>query len=173
MNEVKASGSMAEKIAAAKAAVASSGTASAPAIQPIAKAKEVAETPATPAGDPDPVSMNPNEKVYHHRFHGANFVMPNGKVLTFLGGTKKTDKPDEILELDKVANVPGSYIFTTSAPVIAQDEKNLARDLKSGAEATFDEVNKIPQGAKTVAMPMAPTQVSNLSDDGAVTEIRR
>lgn len=170
---------MSKKIEAAKAAVASAGSAGAAGSPPAQPAVAAAAAVVQPKVEkvvekPEPLpAHNPKEKHYNHRFHGANFVMPDGRVLTFLGGVYKTVKDDVIAELDKVANVPGSYIFTTPAPVIDQNEKNLNKSLKTGAEATFDEVNRLPAGATTIAMPMAATQVTTLSEGGEVTDIKQ
>lgn len=150
-------GPLAQRIAAAKAA---------------AEGKATATTEANPAAAVTDVTLHPlpkvekGEKLYHHRVHGANFIMPDGKVLTFLGGSYKTSDPKIIEELDKVANVPSSYIHTTPTPIEAMEERALRKDMVQAAETTFDTVNKLPAGAKTVAMPMAQPQVSTLTDGG-------
>lgn len=55
---------------------------------------------------------DPNAKTYHHRFPGAQFIMPDGLALVFLGGTYTTSKKDEIAQLDAVADRPTSMIYT-------------------------------------------------------------
>lgn len=68
---------------------------------------------------------NPNSKTYFHRVAGAQFIMPDGLALQFLGGRLVTDDPAIISELDKVANKAASMIFTEQtgiAVVVAQEQ---------------------------------------------------
>ncbi len=53
-----------------------------------------------------------NSKTYFNMVKGSQFVMPNGLALQFLGGRYVTNKPDEIGELDLVADRAGSLVFT-------------------------------------------------------------
>lgn len=65
---------------------------------------------------------NPNARVFHHMIPGANFIMPDGLELKFLGGQFVTDDPDVIAELEKVADRPTSMIFTKTLAVEAAKE---------------------------------------------------
>jgi pyridoxal/pyridoxine/pyridoxamine kinase len=53
---------------------------------------------------------------------GANFIMPDGLELKFLGGQFVTEDPDVIEELSKVADKPTSMIFTKTLAVEAAKE---------------------------------------------------
>ncbi len=62
-----------------------------------------------------------NSKTYFSMVKGSQFVMPNGLAIQFLGGRYVTNKPDEIAELDAVANRAGSLVFTKSEAKIADE----------------------------------------------------
>jgi hypothetical protein len=53
---------------------------------------------------------------------GANFIMPDGLEIKFLGGQFVTEDPDVIEELSKVADKPTSMIFTKTLAVEAAKE---------------------------------------------------
>lgn len=53
-----------------------------------------------------------NAKTYYAIVKGCQFVMPDGLAIQFLGGRYVTNKPDEIAQLDAVANRAGSLVFT-------------------------------------------------------------
>ena len=87
----------------------------------------VAEKPATlRSGEVVASSMhalkNPNARVFHHMIPGANFIMPDGLEIKFLGGQFVTEDPDVIEELSKVADKPTSMIFTKTLAVEAAKE---------------------------------------------------
>ena len=65
---------------------------------------------------------NPNARVFHHMIPGANFIMPDGLELKFLGGQFVTDDPDVIAELEKIADKPTSMVFTKTLAVEAAKE---------------------------------------------------
>lgn len=73
---------------------------------------------------------NPNAKTYFHGSAGARFIMPDGLELCFLGGRFTTDDAEIIKELDKVANIPTSQIFT---------QQETASVLKAQADAVAQE----------------------------------
>ena len=52
----------------------------------------------------------------------ANFIMPDGLELKFLGGQFVTEDPEVIEELGKVADKPTSMIFTKTLAVEAAKE---------------------------------------------------
>lgn len=56
-----------------------------------------------------------NSKTYHHMVAGAQFVMPDGLSVLFLGGQLTTNDPAIVKELDKVADKPTSQIYTAKA----------------------------------------------------------
>lgn len=78
---------------------------------------------------------NPNARVFHHMAPGANFIMPDGLELKFLGGQFVTDDPDVIAELEKIADKPTSMIFTKTLAVEAAKElqKRSAEDAANTA----------------------------------------
>lgn len=75
---------------------------------------------------------DPKAKTYHHRFPGAQFIMPDGLALVFLGGTYTTAKPEEIAQLDAVADRPSSmiYIHKEAAEAAASVETKAADDAR-------------------------------------------
>lgn len=60
-----------------------------------------------------------NAKTYYTLVKGCQFVMPDGLVLQFLGGRYVTNKPEEIAQLDAVANRAGSLVYTKAEAVAA------------------------------------------------------
>lgn len=96
--------------------------------------------------------------------------MPDGREVAFAGGVVDTDYiADENLrrqvetELKKVANVPSSQIYTTSAPIAPREEGEIRREVMQRAVGAFDEANKIPQGTQTQEIPMQPDPKPTLS----------
>lgn len=73
---------------------------------------------------------DPKAKVYKHMIPGANFMMPDGLEIKFLGGQLITSDPEIIKQLDAVANKSTSMIYTEAvvAESIKQGQKNLADD---------------------------------------------
>lgn len=64
---------------------------------------------------------DPAAKTFHAMVAGSNFVMPDGLTIQFLGGRYTTNKPEEIAELEKVANRSGSLIFTKAEAKLADE----------------------------------------------------
>lgn len=56
-------------------------------------------------------------KTFYHMTPGAQFIMPDGLVVQFLGGQFTTDDVDIIEELDKIANKASSMIYTKQEAV--------------------------------------------------------
>lgn len=106
---------------------------------------------------------------FFHRIAGAKFWMPDGKEISFAGGEFDTSLLHESvrgaveLELQKVANVPSSMIFTTETPVVSREERAAVSEITAAATVAFDTVHKIQGNPETVPMPMAPTQTQPLS----------
>ena len=73
---------------------------------------------------------DPNAKTYRHMVPGANFIMPDGLEIKFMGGQFVTSDPEIIKQLDAVANKTASMIYTEVmvAENIKQGQKNLAED---------------------------------------------
>jgi len=94
------------------------------------------------------------EKIYRHRTAGARFIFPDGTDVSFAGGVYRTENLQHQQELDRVANLPASQIFTTETPPVAREEAVVRKDLMEGATGAFDAANKIAPGAKTVPMPV-------------------
>lgn len=74
-------------------------------------------------------------KIYHHAIPGAQFHMPDGLGICFLGGMFATADPQIIAELDKVVNKPASMIFTKPevATAIAAANSKAATDASDTA----------------------------------------
>jgi hypothetical protein len=94
-------------------------------------------------------------KTYRHRTAGAKFIMPDGRDISFAGGEFRTDDAKIQEELDKIANIPASQIYTTDRPVKGREEGDVARDVMAGATSAFDAEYKIPAGTKTIPIPVA------------------
>ena len=83
---------------------------------------------------------DPKAKVYRHMIPGANFMMPDGLELQFLGGQFITSDPEIIKQLDAVANKTASMIYT---------EVVVAESIKQGQKAAASEAGDT--AGKTVA----------------------
>lgn len=77
---------------------------------------------------------DPNAKVYKHMIPGANFIMPDGLEIKFLGGQFVTSDPEIIKQLDAIANKTSSMIYTEM--VVAESIKQGQRNLADEAAAT-------------------------------------
>ena len=73
---------------------------------------------------------DPKSKVYRHMIPGANFMMPDGLELKFLGGQFITSDPEIIKQLDAVANKTASMIYT---------DTGVAESIKQGQKAAASE----------------------------------
>lgn len=99
---------------------------------------------------------------FYHRVPGAKFYLQGAtpgivRELSFPGGLCETDDQQAIEELSKIANLPGSMVFTTDKELVVDiGEQQAAEDVMATAVSAFDNENKIPPGAKTVEIPMAP-----------------
>lgn len=98
-------------------------------------------------------------KTYYHRTPGARFIMPDGRILTFSAGDGSfpTDDAEIQKELDKVANVPSSQVYTKGALVVPIEEKQVHAEVASQAVTAFNADKKVDPSAQTVAIPM-PTE---------------
>lgn len=121
-------------------------------------------------------------KVYFHRTPGAKFYMPNGAEIAFAGGRFDSSaiRDDESrkaveLELDKVANIPSSHIYTMIRPVVGKDEVETTKELLSTATQQFDHVNKIPANTPTVPLPVSrdpqPTLNPTIAAEGSIAAV--
>lgn len=105
-------------------------------------AAPVAPTVQTPAVNPPPEApqvlrsgeqvatsvealADPESKTYYNIVPGSNFTMPDGLNIRFLGGRYVTNKPEEIAQLDAVANRVGSLIYTRAE--VKQADEQLAK----------------------------------------------
>lgn len=77
---------------------------------------------------------DPNAKIYRHMIPGANFMMPDGLEIKFLGGQFITSDPAIIAQLDAIANKTASMIYTET--VVAESIKQGQRDLANDAAST-------------------------------------
>lgn len=102
------------------------------------------------------------KRKFYHRVPGAKFYLQGNapgivRELSFPGGLCETDDPQAIEELSKIANLPGSMIYTEDRePFVDIGEVRAAEEVMSNAVSAFDNENKIPAGAHTVAIPQAP-----------------
>ena len=83
-----------------------------------------------------------NSKTYKHQLAGARFIMPDGLELHFLGGTYTTNVPEQIAELDKVANKVASGIYTEAAAAAA-----LAQTDKAASDGAANTAGTLPADA--------------------------
>lgn len=81
---------------------------------------------------------DPKAKLYRHMIPGANFMMPDGLELKFLGGQFATSDPEIIRQLDAVANKTASMIYTEVAVAenIKQGQKSAAEEAGATAGKT-------------------------------------
>lgn len=71
---------------------------------------------------------DPAVKVYYHQVKGARTVMPDGAEIVFWGGQFAT-KNKEIMEyMDKIADKPGTMIYTKSKAAIVSELQEAADD---------------------------------------------
>jgi hypothetical protein len=94
-------------------------------------------------------------KTFHHRTAGACFIMPNGQSLSFAGGKITTSDPAVITELEKIANMPSSQVYTVS-PVTGMEEAAVRAEIEKSATASFDAAHNITGHAETVRIPVQP-----------------
>lgn len=82
-------------------------------------------------------AANAKAKTYYHVTPGANFIMPTGLIVQFLGGRFDTTDPEIQMELDKVCDRASSQIYTkASLPVeIAAANANLANEAAANTVA--------------------------------------
>lgn len=85
--------------------------------------------------------------------------MPNGKEICFAGGEFDTvnlqdqsARKDVETELNKIANVPSSMIYTKDM-MLDSGEIAVHAEIHSSAERDFDIVNKVAPGTQTQALP--------------------
>lgn len=115
----------------------------------------------------------PVKKTYHHRVSGARFILPDGREICFAGGYFSTDQADIQAELDKIANVPASQVYTTAAPIKGMEEGQLAAELRQGATRAFDDINKIVGPAETVPIPVPADPKPTLQGSGVASALDR
>jgi len=75
-------------------------------------------------------------KTYYHQTPGANFFMPNGLQIQFLGGSFTTEEPEIIAELDAVADKSASMITSDRKrqAVLAEQELAPAKEVTAAAQ---------------------------------------
>lgn len=99
---------------------------------------------------------------FYHRVAGAKFYLQGNapgiiRELSFPGGLCETDDPQAIEELSKIANLPGSQVYTDDKEQVQDLGERLARtEVMDTAVSAFDNENKIPPGARTIPIPQAP-----------------
>lgn len=130
-------------------------------------------------------------RLYHHRVPGAKFYMPDGREICFAGGNFdsamiRDPKTREAVEgeLNKIANVPSSQVYTTDEPVVGAEEAGVVNEIRASATASFDGAHNIKDGT-TVEIPVpkqaqpvisqaapAPKAVNPVPANKAVEEAR-
>jgi hypothetical protein len=103
-------------------------------------------------------------KTFFHRVPGARFILPDGKDVCFIDGSFSTLDEKIIDELNKVANVPSSMIYTTKEPIKSLEETEVQADLLSSATQAFDGDKKIVGGATTVPIPVKAPDKPTLAE---------
>ena len=100
--------------------------------------------------------MAATAKTYFHRTPGASFFMPDGRQLNFNPDNGHYTTEDEAVqkELDKIANVPTSHIYTTEQPVATAEERQVVSEIAQQATTASDAVNRTPPGTRTIPMPV-------------------
>jgi hypothetical protein len=73
-------------------------------------------------------------KVFYHAVPGANFIMPTGQVVVFLGGQFMTEDPAIIAELEAISDKPQSQIYTKKS----LEDLGRAGDAKLAADAAVN-----------------------------------
>lgn len=96
--------------------------------------------------------------------------MPDGKEICFAGGFFDSGSVENQelralaeRELDKIANVPASHIYTVETAPMAKEEKEVVQEILGSATTGFDQVNKVPAGTQTHAMPSQTDQKPTLN----------
>lgn len=104
-------------------------------------------------------------KTYFHRTPGAKFYMPDGVPLTFSSadGKFETDRLDIQQELDRIADVPTSHVYTKQI-VQTQEERTVAHELAQTAVGAFDADKKISGNPETQKMHMPIHEKPKLSE---------
>ena len=102
-------------------------------------------------------------KVYYHQTPGAKFYMPDGREVAFAGGRLELStipahaRAAVRAELDKVADVPTSHIFTKNR-VMEPGEQQSADELRKMAEAQFDGDRRITGNPTTIPLPVSKSE---------------
>lgn len=104
---------------------------------------------------PEPNLKDPNTKVYYHQVKGAQTHMPDGAAIQFLGGQFATANQEIIAFLDKIANKPGSQVYTKKE--VAQ--QNLQELANLAEEARVPTGNIAHDAGKVKATPEVVKQV--------------
>lgn len=108
------------------------------------------------------------EKVYYHRTPGAKFYMFKGEEIAFAGGKlelssiPESRREEVAAELDKIADVPTSHIYTKQQ-VVDPGETLASSEIMETAEHHFDGDHKITGQAVTVPIPVGKQEPPELS----------
>ncbi len=118
-----------------------------------------------------------DKKMYFHRTPGAKFHLQHpelaGQVreICFAGGYFETDDEQAIKELDKVANIPASQIYTVEKPLADPAEAAVKKEVMSQATNAFDQAHKITGPAETVPLPTAQAEVSAVTPSAVAASL--
>lgn len=86
-------------------------------------------------------------KIYRNRVPESNFIMPDGRVITFHGGKFTTEDEGIQKELDAVADKPGSMIYTHT-PVITPADKIPGQEVQQRAQEVMAQIAAARQATK-------------------------
>lgn len=112
--------------------------------------KEVINVGETIASETD--FKDPNVTIYYHQTKGAQTHMPDGAAIVFVGGQFATSNPEIKAYLDKIANKPGTQVYTKKE-VARQNLKelaNLAEEARVPAGNALEAVGKAVADADTI-----------------------
>lgn len=97
---------------------------------------------------------DPNVKVYYHRIKGAQTHMPDGAGIRFVGGMFATSNKQIKEFLDKIADKPGTQVYTKQA-VSREFDLQLAKLADEASQPTGNVEDNLGKGVATQEMMLA------------------
>lgn len=129
---------------------------------------------------PEPDLKNPNTRVYYHQVKGAQTHMPDGAAIQFLGGQFATANPEIIAFLDRIANKPGTQVYTKKevAQQQLQEFADVAEEARVPTGNIADAAGKVKASTETVKQVeqamKSETQLPSEADQAhAAAELKR
>lgn len=93
------------------------------------------KTPAQVAAEMAVAKQIASSKTYHCRHNYSNFYLPSGKNCCFVAGKYVTSDKEEIAELDKVCDRPGSPIYSKEELTMPDQRKPMEEIMKQAEQA--------------------------------------